>query len=412
MKTKLYFPRIAILFFLISLSISAQEKYTSYKGLVINQQTEEPVVSAKVEVENHDFSTVTNNEGEFTLKIPVDLTNAIITTSYLGYDSKSLHLRNFDQERTLIQLIESSEKLSEINLYQVKDAKSLVKECFSKRGENYINHSVVMSGFYRETIQKGRRNVSLSEAVIKIHKESYTSNRRDKISILKARKSTDYSRLDTLALKLRGGPYSSLYLDVMEYPEFLFEDEQLSDYSFTLENPTSINNRYVHQVSFEENSKGNAWYNGTLYIDAATLTLLKADYNLTIENRKLASRMFVVKKPGSVKVYPEKIQYHVNYFEKDGKWYYGHSNAMLEFVINWKKKLFNSRYTLTNEMIVTKREEIKDKQFIKPNYIKPSIVMTDDVSGFKDENFWGASNIIEPEKSIQNAIEKIKANLD
>ncbi|MGO3285478.1 MAG: carboxypeptidase-like regulatory domain-containing protein, partial [Mesonia sp.] len=112
MKTKLYFPSIAILFFLISLSISAQEKYTSYKGLVINQQTEEPVVSAKVEVENHDFSTVTNNEGEFTLKIPADLTNAIITTSYLGYESKSLHLRNFDQERTLIQLIESSEKLS------------------------------------------------------------------------------------------------------------------------------------------------------------------------------------------------------------------------------------------------------------------------------------------------------------
>ncbi|MDT0293614.1 hypothetical protein ACFQ3R_13585 [Mesonia ostreae] len=77
------------------------------------------------------------------------MTNAIITTSYLGYESKSLHLRNFDLGRTLIYLTESSEKLSQINLYQVKDAKSLVKECFSQREENYINHSVVMSGFYR-----------------------------------------------------------------------------------------------------------------------------------------------------------------------------------------------------------------------------------------------------------------------
>ncbi|MDT0293613.1 hypothetical protein ACFQ3R_13580 [Mesonia ostreae] len=198
----------------------------------------------------------------------------------------------------------------------------------------------------------------------------------------------------------------------MEYPEFIFEDEQFLDYTFSLENPTSINNRYVHRIGFEENTKGNAWYNGTLYIDAATLTLLKADYNLNIENRKLASRMFVVKKPGSVKVYPEKIEYHVDYFEKDGKWYYGHSNAKLEFVVNWKKKLFNSRFTLTNEMMVTKREELENKDLKKANYIKPSIVMADDVSGFKDENFWGASNIIEPEKSIQNAIEKIKANLD
>lgn len=412
MKTKPYTPIIVIFIFILSMTVSAQEDFKSYRGFVINELTEEPITSAKVEVENYDFSTVTNNEGEFTLKIPRKLTNAVITISYLGYENKSLHLRNFNEERTRIELLESSEKLSEVNLYQIKDALSLVKNCFSKRGENYMDNSMVMTGFYRETIQRGRRNVSLSEAVVKIHKEPYTSNKRDRISIFKARKNTDYSRLDTLALKLRGGPYSSLYLDVMEYPEFLFEDEQLSNYTFSLDEPTSINNRYVHQINFEENVKNNSWYSGTLYIDAATSTLLKANYKLNIENRKLAAKMFVHRKPGSVKVYPEQIEYKVDYFEKNGKWYYGHSSAMLEFVVNWKKKLFNSRFTLNNEMIVTNREETTKNNLKKSNYIKPSIVMADDVSGFRDSNFWGSSNIIEPEKSIQNAIEKIKEKLD
>lgn len=412
MKTKTYTSILVIFIFILSMTVSAQEDFKSYRGFVINELTEEPITSAKVEVENYDFSTVTNNEGEFTLKIPRKLINAVITISYLGYENKSLHLRNFNEERTRIELLESSEKLSEVNLYQIKDALSLVKNCFSKRGENYMDNSMVMTGFYRETIQRGRRNVSLSEAVVKIHKEPYTSNKRDRISIFKARKNTDYSRLDTLALKLRGGPYSSLYLDVMEYPEFLFEDEQLSNYSFSLDEPTSINNRYVHQINFEENEKNNSWYSGTLYIDAATSTLLKANYKLNIENRKLAAKMFVHRKPGSVKVYPEQIEYKVDYFEKSGKWYYGHSSAMLEFVVNWKKKLFNSRFILNNEMIVTNREETTKNNLKKSTYIKPSIVMADDVSGFRDSNFWGSSNIIEPEKSIQNAIEKIRKKLD
>jgi len=38
--------------------------------------------------------------------------------------------------------------------------------------------------------------------------------------------------------------------------------------------------------------------------------------------------------------------------------------------------------------------------------------MVDDVSGFSDPDFWGDNNIIEPEKSIENAIEKIQRQLE
>ena len=85
-----------------------------------------------------------------------------------------------------------------------------------------------MTGFYRETIKKRNRNASLSEAVLKIKKEPYNSSKQDQISIVKARKNVDYNRLDTLAFKLQGGPFSALHTDVIKYPEFIFSYDNIN----------------------------------------------------------------------------------------------------------------------------------------------------------------------------------------
>ena len=109
-----------------------------------------------------------------------------------------------------------------------------------------------MTAFYRETIKKRRKNASLSEAVVKIHKQPYNNKRRDHIELIKARKSTDYSKLDTLALKLQGGPFSNLYTDIIKYPEYIFNDEDLPKYKFSYGNSTSINNRQIYVINFKQ----------------------------------------------------------------------------------------------------------------------------------------------------------------
>ena len=45
------------------------------------------------------------------------------------------------------------------------------------------------------------------------------------------------------------------------------------------------------------------------------------------------------------------------------------------------------------------------------NFLSQTVVMADDVSGFTDLGFWGENNIIEPDKSIENAIEKIQRQI-
>ncbi len=420
MKTLLYKPTcfyialIGIMVLCSPLKASAFfQEFTEYRGSVVDLNNNRPIASAYLNINGTNISTVTNSEGEFALKVPVNLLDGIVTISSLGYVSSSLPLSIFKPEGTRIELSETVEELSEVAIFTATDPKLLVRNMFSKSGANYMNDNTEMNVFYREAIRKRNRNVSLSEALLKIYKKPYNSSGRDEISIVKARKSVDYDRLDTLALKLRGGPYNSLYSDIIKYPEYLFTPEDLESYTFTFAEPARINNRYLYVVNFEMIEKRLPWYFGQLFIDAQTNALVRATYNLNVENRNAASNMFVKKKPSGTQVYPIRVQYEVDYRVNNGKWYYGYGSAELEFVVNWKRKLFNSRYVVNSEMAVT-------NWVINPSgtvnrdetFISPSVIMVDDISGFTDLNFWGANNIIEPDKSIQNAIQKIKDNIN
>ena len=113
-----------------------------------------------------------------------------------------------------------------------------------------------------------------------------------------------------------------------------------------------------------------------------------------------------------MKVWPTQVAYRVDYREKEGKWYYGYSNVLLEFKVNWKSKLFNSVYSMAAEMAVTDWE--KNQSGATPNKeerIKKTIILSDEAIGFSDPDFWGEYNIIEPEKSIESAIRKIQRQL-
>ena len=135
-------------------------------------------------------------------------------------------------------------------------------------------------------------------------------------------------------------------------------------------------------------------------------------YSLNITDKELASKMFVRKKPRNARVYPTDIAYRVDYREKNGKWYYGYSNVLLEFKINWDKKLFNSVYSMSCEMAVTDWEKNISGEVPKvKDRLKSSIILSEAAIGFSDPDFWGEYNIIEPEKSIESAIKKIQRQL-
>ena len=190
-RVNIFTYAISCLFFIMSsISINSQTTDTliELQGKMVDSDSNKPLVFADLVVNGSNISTITNNDGEFLLKIPMKYLDDMVSISHLGYEKTEIKisaLKNLDK----ITLSPALIKLSEINILNYgKDAKSLVIETLARKSTLYNNSNTLMTAFYRETIKKRRQNASLSEAVFKIHKQPYNNLRNDYIELVKARK--------------------------------------------------------------------------------------------------------------------------------------------------------------------------------------------------------------------------------
>ena len=391
------------------ISIPDSLNYVQYKGYVIESDSKKALGFATLTLEGANLSTVANSDGEFLFKVPVVNQDGNLIVSYLGHKDKIIKLSTLKRDKNRIELELSSVTLSTVSVHP-KDPDMLMRAILSRRADNYNLEQNKMTVFYRETIKKNKTYVSLSEAVLDVYKQPVLSGRMDQAEISKARKNTDYTKLDTVTFKLQGGPYTSLMLDIIKNPEEIFTDDMVGNYQFTIENITKIGERLMYVIDFQQHTYiEEPLYFGKLYVDTESLAILSATFSLNVADKAKASDLFIRRKPAGAKVYPTEATYQVNYREKEGRWMFGYSRAEIVFKIEWKKRLFNTHYASTIEMAVTDWEKVKNA---KPaDRLKPSVVMMDEVSGFADPDFWGVYNVIEPEKSIDQAIRKIQKKL-
>lgn len=410
-----YFLLLQMLFWGFFAQTTAQqnEEFTVGKAKVVDKQTGMPLAFAGVTIEGTNYTTVTNTEGEFVIKIPTQIKEAKLSIQYMGFKSRTVPISEFKNDKSKIELEPVAVELPEVSVIS-KDAESLVVSMLEKKDENYPLQDEQLTAFYRESIRKNKTYASLSEAVVDVYKQSYNSYRSDVAKIYKARKKTDYGKVDTLVFKLMGGPFNSLYLDLLKYPEMIFTDKMLANYDFTFERTTRAGNRLIYVVNFKQKQHvEEPLYYGKLYIDAQNLALKSAIFKLNLQNKEAASRMFVLKKPFNANAYPVETNYRIDFIEKNNKWYYGYSRIEMALKVNWKKKLFNSTFYSTIEMAVTDRKKAESsRELIHKDRIRPNIVIADEVSGFADPDFWGEFNLIEPEKPIEAAIRKIQKQLE
>jgi len=109
---------------------------------------------------------------------------------------------------------------------------------------------------------------------------------------------------------------------------------------------------------------------------------------------------------------PTSTSYLVTYKEQKGKYYLNYVRVDLKFRCDWKKRLFKNYYTVMSEVAITDRREDNIVKFANQEVFKSSMVFADKVQNFSDPDFWGGSNIIEPEESIENAIKKLSKSMN
>ncbi len=385
--------------------------FVEFSGKVVDVKNGDVLPFATLSVEGSNITTVSNSEGEFSLKIPKEFQDKTLTVSYIGYKNRILKISELKQENSRITLEPMIVSLPEINVIST-DAENLVLSVLENRYKNYPEEELLMTAFYRETIKKNRFYVSLSEAIVDILKQPYSSFRQDQAELYKSRKQSDYKKMDTLVFKLMGGPYNSLYMDVMKNPDYLFTESILDNYEFSFDRTTYIDHQPIYIVNFKQRPFVNIpLYYGKLYIDAESLALRSAIFHLDLTDKEKSASMLIRKKPLNAKVFLTNASYRMDYIEKDGKWYYNYSRIELDFKIDWKRKLFNSNYYTVVEMAVTNWEKATEEKKLK-NKLRPTVIIADEASGFSDPEFWGSYNVIEPEKPIESAIKKIQKQLE
>ena len=386
--------------------------FAVFSGIITGEKNDQ-LPYAVISVEKTNISTVTNADGEFLLKVPKADMDKNLLISFLGYENLRIALASLLPAGNKIRMKPLPFTLPPLEVIS-KDPESIIRKMMENRNKNYSQRDMMMTAFYRETIKKKNTNISLSEAIVEVYKRAYNSSLHDMASLFKSRKSTDYNKLDTLVFKLMGGPFNNIYLDVMRYPDYIFSENIFENYEFKFLKTDQINDRVVYVIDFRQlRHIAEPLFYGNLYVDAETFALAKAEFDMDLTNNDEATRIFVRKKPFNAKINTTRAHYVIDYRLVDDTWYYSYGRIDLGLKINWQKRLFHTFYNSVIEMAATDWSDDMDrKTFRTKDRISPTVVIQDEASGFSDPEFWGEYNIIEPDKSIENAISKIKKQLE
>ena len=384
------------------------------RGRVIGDDSGVPLEYASVTINNTNISTVTNQDGFFSLRIPVSAKNYQLKVQHLGYNNIAIPvIILIDKDDNVLRMSLASIQLSEVEVLS-GDGTELVKEALRSVTKNYDSDPNMMVAFYREAIKKGSKYISLVEAVLDVYKASYKSFRNDEAKIYIGRKATDISPRDTVLMKFQGGISNSLMLDIAKHPEIVFGKEG-EGYTFNIEGLVTMDDKPHYLIDFFQNvNYDDILFRGKIYLDVESLAFKRMEFNMNVEGRKDAASIFIKKKPRTMRITAESAKYVVDYVEQNGKWYFNYSNTEVTFKVRWKRRffgLFATSYTLLSEVAITDRYEDNVQRFPRSERIRSTDVIAEKVEYFQDVDFWGDYTVIEPDKEITNAIKRLSDKL-
>lgn len=364
-------------------------------------------------------SNVSNSEGFFSLKLPMEVSpEDEIRVSYLGYVTATLRVEDFSESSPDkphgIRLPPVSFTLDPAVIRSIEPL-SLLMEAYDKVKDNYPSVTTGMTAFYREIIRRqSGRYLALSEAVLDINKASYTSFQSDRARIFKGRASTDYRAADSILIRFRGGVVAALDMDNVKNPfagVWLREVER--HYRFAMGEPVLRDGLFFYVVTFTQiDGSEEILYSGRLYIESGSLAIGRIELSLNVKGREeKAAGIMVVKRPPDTRFYVTKADYAVNYKRFGDTWHYDYSLMRINLSSRKGKSFFRNNYVITGEMAVTAHNEAPAR-IGADERLRFKDFLSEKVGDFRDDDFWGDYNVIEPDKSIDAVIRRIIRRLE
>lgn len=396
--------------------VEAMKTEFTVSGVVRDKESRKKLENVAVSLVGTPIGTVTNAEGVFSLKIPHMDTIPQLELSHIGYMNARFSAsapEGSNNMHATILMIPIALQLNEVVAYG-NSARRIVEEALERIPKNYPSGESMTSAFYRETVQKGHRYISISEAMLDVYKTSYRQRTtdRDKVQIDKARRLLSQKQSDTLGVKVVGGPNLPLFMDVVKNAYALFDEETLDYYSFVQEPSVFIDDRLQYVISFRPRVKLDyALYVGRVFIDREHLAFTRAEFELDLSDRERAVAAILYKKPLGLRFRPLKVSFLITYRQHDGVTCLNYICNEMCFKCDWKRRLFSSSYVARSEMVAVDREEHPERVIARRDAFKPYQVFYDIVKEYWSEDFWKDYNIIEPTESLEDAVKKLRKQM-
>ena len=372
------------------------------QGRVVDAQSGRALESVHVSIPGRHQATVTNADGDFTLKSDRPIPE--ILCSCLGYRSQ----RQKAGTDVTVRMHRESLELKEASIIS-GDPKSIVLAALDRIWDTYCTEPELLECFYRETLQKRSRYTYVAEAVARLYKNRYDGSvLRDAAALEKSRILVSQRKTDTLSVKTMGGPTQAITHDVVKNRDILFAPEDLQLYQFRMETPAYIGDRLQFVIGMSPALPADyALYNCKLYIDREYLTFTRVEASLDMSDKAKATRMILVRKPLTLRFFPEEATIVLNYRLSEGKSRLEYFRSTMRFACDWRKRLFKTRYTAVNELVIT---DVRDQAVPIPRSERFRLkeTLSDKAPEFQDPDFWKDYNIIEPSESLEHAIGRLR----
>ncbi len=388
--------------------LRAQTGITTFSGVIISDDKGEPVPFASLSVKGKNLGTVSNEKGQFLLKLPVGQANSQIVVSAVGYVSQTLPPGRLGNTPATIRLKLAAIALPEVQVTaQRKSAADILREAIAAIPRNYDTTAVGLTAFYREDTRFDGHPARYNEAVLSVYKSA--NNRpdsKDQLRLIKGRKRNIDPKSHNMPefINLSNGARSSLYGDFVKLihdKRNTLNERNQKFYQFSLQVLTGDRMLYVIDIK-PKHRKG--YVTGRLFIDAETLAFVRSDLKLTDrgldrENndnwlmKKMASLMTHLQ--FSMSGFREMVTYRQN--PGDGHWYLSNVERRYEALINSKQRnLTDKKWQVSTSFTVTDVGPKGIQPFAEGDITETRNPMSWIVGDQQDPAFWEHYNIQQP----------------
>jgi hypothetical protein len=377
-------------------------------GKVMDSETRMPIGFSTVYLVGKTTGTISNEEGEFQLKLSYEDLPEILSISCMGYKNFSAPVSQLVNTTNAYFLETDIVPIQEVIIRRLSPV-LLLETATTKIRENYPREPAVLTSFYRETVQRGSQYTMVSEAILHHFKAGYQNLIPDRVKIIKGRKNESINPSDSVLLKLKAGLNTMILLDVVKnIPDFL-TGKQSGYYHYKLTDIVVEDGRdhYAIEFSPRADSPDEVIYSGRIIIDIQDMAFKWIEFHVSPELLVRATDQFIIRKPSNMIVKALKANYKVA-FRKTGNNYYLHLiQCETGFRIRQRKQLSGSNYFTRLEMVVLDMDTVNVSRFTQRESAKALEFFTDQIGEY-DESFWGEYNFIAPDESLENALSRLR----